>query len=127
MKVARFVLPLILGLSACAAAPEESAQAPPDGRECFNVSMVSGFSDAGEDKVRLRVSSSRQYDLTLRGPQCDDVEWAHAIAVESRPSSWICVGDSPGQGEVRFRDSASRRVVSCYVDSVERVAVEPAG
>lgn len=111
--------PLFL-LAACVGtsdAPTAAAQ----GRECFNVGQVSGFSERDGPVVRVHASVNRSYDLELVGPSCDDVGWAGAIAIDSVPSRWLCVGDRPTQGRVRFRDTASRRVISCQIASVARV------
>ncbi|AQR61651.1 hypothetical protein BZG35_08295 [Brevundimonas sp. LM2] len=96
-----------------------------DARRCFNVSLVSGFSELEGSAVRVS-AGARDYDLALSGPSCDDVAWAQVIAVESRPSGQLCVGDQPGIARVLFRASASRRVVRCAVTSVSEQAAAPA-
>jgi hypothetical protein len=118
------ILPPLFLLAACA------GPAPPDrraeGGDCFNVGQISGFSELEGPAVRVKTSVDRSYDLELSGPSCDDVSWAQAIAIDAAPSRWICVGNIPVQGRVRFRDPASRRVTSCQITRVSR-AVPAAG
>lgn len=103
----------------------QQAQAAPDGRDCFNVSMVQGFSSVGKTTVRLDLGPGPKYDVNIAGAQCDQIDWSQRIALESSTSSWICVGDAIGQGNVYFRDPATRRRLSCYIEDVRRVS-EPA-
>ncbi len=74
--------------------------------------------------MRVSASPSRDYDLTIEGPGCRDITWSHSIALVSKPSPWICVGDKFA-GDIRFRDSASSTVTSCYIKDVHRY-VKPA-
>lgn len=117
-----------LMLAGCAASQaQESQQAergPQFGRDCFNVRMVSGYSSVDRDTIRLDAGPRRSYEVDISGPMCDQVDWTQRIALESNPGSWICVGDAVGQGEIHFRDPATRQRVSCYIDAVRRVAEE---
>ena len=112
------ILPSFFLLSSCAGSvpPDRRAQ----GGDCFNVGQVSGFSELDGPAVRIKASVNRSYDLDLSGPSCDDVSWAQGIAIDAAPSRWMCVGDIPVQGHVRFRDAASRRVTSCQVTRISR-------
>jgi hypothetical protein len=91
-------------------------------RDCFNVSMVTGYEAIDDDTIRLRAGPSRDYELDLSGGRCRDVDWTQRLAIESTPSSFICVGSQPGQGNIHFRDAATQRRVSCYIDEVRRSA-----
>lgn len=118
-------LALVAGLlcSACAASdsPDAGAQARA-GRDCFNVGQINGYTTVDRDTVRVSYGASTRYDIDIQGPQCDMVEWAHRLAIEATPSSWICVGRQVGQGNIYFRDSATRQRVKCYIEDVRRVA-----
>lgn len=110
---------LLFPLAACAGSsgsPDQRAEAG----DCFNVGQVSGFSEQPGSAVRVHTSVNRSYDLELTGPSCDDVGWARSIALDAAPSRWMCVGDQPVQGRVRFRDSGSQSVTSCQVTRVTR-------
>lgn len=114
-----------LALAGCTAnsAPNSGPQSSPTaGRDCFNVSFVQGFSSVGKGTVRLDVGPSQKYDVDISGPQCDQFDWTQRLALESSTSSWICAGDEIGQGNVYFRDPATRRRLSCYIQSVRRVS-----
>jgi hypothetical protein len=127
-----FLSAAILALAACTAAPAPGTQARAGaapgataGKDCFNVSFVHGFSSVGKSTVRLDVGPGQKYDVDISGAQCDQVDWTQRLALESSTSSWICVGDAIGQGNVYFRDPTTRRRLSCYIQNVRRVS-EPA-
>jgi hypothetical protein len=127
MKPAMVAFSFVLLVGACAGADGTDAAgsvAARGDRDCFNVSMVSGYNTVDRDTIRLRAGPSAQYDVDLSGAQCNMIEWSQSLAIESSPSSWICVGSQVGQGEVHFRDTATRRRISCYIEDVRRV--EPA-
>ena len=111
--------------AACAAPQQEARSSPSKGGDCFNVRMVNGYSNVDRDTVRLDAGPSRTYDVDLSGPLCDQLDWAHNIALESTPSSWICTGDHVGQGKIFFRDATTRQRVSCYIEDVRRVPKAP--
>lgn len=114
------VLVTALALTAACAVPD-NAQTDArisQGRDCFNVSMVTGYEALDRDTLRLRAGPSSEYDVDVSGAQCNTLEWSNTVAIESTPSSWLCVGAQPGQGAVRFRDATTRRVVSCYIRDV---------
>jgi hypothetical protein len=120
-----------LALAACTAAPPPAARAEGPashataGRDCFDTNFVQGFSSVGKSVIRLDVGPGQKYDVDIEGSQCDQVDWTQRLALESTPSSWICVGNAIGQGNVYFRDPTTRRRVSCYIQNVRRVS-EPA-
>lgn len=108
--------------AACAAVDQPQSEAPATGnRDCFNVSMVTGYETVDDDTIRLDAGLSSKYEVDLSGGQCRNVDWTQRLAVESTPSSFICTGSQPGQGNIHFRDPATQRRVSCYVEDVRRV------
>lgn len=115
-------LSLALPLAACETSGESGpAVAARAARPCFNVRMLNGFETVDRDTLRVRDGGDR-YDLDLSGPDCDTVEWTQRLAIETSPSStWVCVGDSSGQGVIAFRTPATRRIVECRIDAVRPV------
>jgi hypothetical protein len=111
--------------AACAPTTQNAANAAgPAGRDCFNSNFISGYGTVGEQTVRVSASPSKDYDLDIEGPGCRDITWTTSIAIVSKPSAWICVGDK-FSGDIKFRDTASSRVTSCYIKDVRRY-VKPA-
>lgn len=115
-------LPALLMAAACAADAPNRPPTASDGRDCFNVQFVTGYSSVDRDTVRLDAGPRQRYDVDIRGPLCDQIDWTQRIALESTPSSWICTGRQAGQGEIHFRDPGTRRRTSCYIEAVRRVA-----
>jgi hypothetical protein len=115
------VLAIIAVSAACAALDQPQPEgADRAGRDCFNVGMVTGYETVDTDTIRLDAGPSAKYDVDLSGGQCRDVDWTQRLAIDSTPSSWLCVGSQPGQGNIRFRDPPTRRAVSCYIQAVRR-------
>ena len=112
---------LALAGPACSAPAEDRPRASRSGQDCFNIGRVSGFTNVDKDTIRLDAGPSHRYDVDLSGGLCDQIDWAHRLALESRPSSWICTGNGPGLGNIYFRDSASGQRVWCIIDEVRRV------
>jgi len=117
----RLILSSIVTLSACSSQPQPRT-AQTQARDCFNVAFVQGFSSVAGSTVRLDAGPGSSYDVQTAGPQCDLIDWSQRIALESTSSSWICVGDAIGQGNIYFRDPVSRRRLSCYITGVSRSA-----
>ena len=113
----------LLALAGCTATPPNQPQMGRQAdRDCLNVSFVQGFSAVDRNTVRLDAGPGPKYDVTIAGAQCEQIDWAQRIALESSTSSWICVGDAIGQGNVYFRDPTTRRRLSCYIENVRRVS-----
>jgi hypothetical protein len=91
------------------------------GRDCFDLSFATDYDSEAGNIVRLHVGASAEYDVRVSGGGCNTLDQAQHLALESTSSSWICVGDQVGQGNIRFRDLTSGRRVSCYIESVRRV------
>jgi hypothetical protein len=122
---------IVVAIVAACASPQDStntaANNPPSGRDCFNVQFLTGYETVDRDTLRVRAGPSASYDVDISGAQCTQIDWAHRVAIESTPSSWICVGNQPGQGSIAFRDPTTRRRVECYIDGVRRVDDTPTG
>lgn len=116
-----FVLAALAMTTGCAAVDQPESDASTSSRDCFNVSMVTGYETVDDDTIRLDAGPSTKYEVDLSGGQCRNVDWTQRLAIESTPSSFICVGSQPGQGNIHFRDPATQRRVSCYIDDVRRV------
>lgn len=90
------VVPVVLGailLFGCAS-PEPSvpvASAPEDGRDCFFLSQVSGFTSAGRDKINVSVGPRRAYEFKTFGA-CPDIDNAQAIGFDQNGPGTICRG-----------------------------------
>lgn len=126
MKLQLFAIGVLALAAACAPTAKTAANAAsPAGRDCFNASFLSGFSNVDHDTVRVSAGPSQEYDLDLLGPSCRDIQWTTDIAVVTRPSNWVCVGKNAGLGDVKFRDSATGRTTSCTITEVRRY-VKPA-
>lgn len=105
--------------AACASSDQQSASNRTD---CFNVRAVSSFSTVGRGTVRVSAGPRRNFDLAISGASCSQVNWAQGIAIDARPSSWICASDRLA-GRIAFRDTGTGQRVSCFIDSVTRVEV----
>lgn len=107
------------------AAPEGPSPAAIADRDCFWLRQVSGFNVQDDGGVRLSVGAGDVYIAEIEGPACDQIRWAEALALEARPSSFLCVGDGPGIGEIAFRDSSLNRVTTCWIDTLRRAPETP--
>lgn len=117
----------LVGLAACAAQGEENETAGTDrsGRgDCFNVSAVAGFNAVDDDTVKI-TSGAREFELDIRGPGCNQVQWTENIAIEGRPSPWICTDDGPNQGQIHFSDSVVGQPRTCFIQEVRRIERAP--
>lgn len=116
----------LFALSACAADGEtqQSAAAPDAARDCFNVNSVAGFNAVDGDTVRVTAGASRVYELDVRGPGCNSLDWTETIALEQRPSEWICVGEGVNLGRIHFTDTAGGFARTCFIEEVRRVPAE---
>ena len=88
------VLAATLVLIACASPTGASSASASNDRDCFRSLDVRSYGVVDDHRVRLHVSPSREYILTIP-QQTRDLDWTHAIAVRSM-SSFICVGDPSG-------------------------------
>ncbi len=122
MRIRALTLAAVTALAACAAQDErQSAAAPEASRDCFNINAVSGFNAVDGDTARVSAGASREYELDVRGPGCNQLQWTEDIALESRPSQWICAGAGPGLGQIHFRESAGGQARTCFIEEVRRL------
>lgn len=117
----------VIALAACASDADDTqtAAAPDAAGDCFNVNAVSGFNAVDGDTVRVSAGASRQYELDVRGPGCNSLNWTENIALESRPSEWLCAGDGPNLGRIHFNDSAGNMARTCFIEEIRRVPEAP--
>jgi len=83
----------LLALGACASTPQ-SADNAGSSRDCFRTLDVRSYGVVDEHRVRARVSTTREYYLTIN-QNTRDLDWNHAIAIRSNVS-FICVGNGAG-------------------------------
>lgn len=80
---------LALGATMALSVQPRGAEAAPE-RECFNADTVSGFSAYDDDRVYVRVSRKKVYELEVMGP-CPNVDWTQSLGLESR-TGFVCTG-----------------------------------
>jgi len=81
---------LLVGCAAPEAAPPV-AGAVEDGRDCFFLSQVSGFTDAGRDTINVNVGPRRTYEFKTLG-SCPQLDTSLAIAFDQKGPGTICRG-----------------------------------
>jgi hypothetical protein len=97
------------------------------GRDCFNPGFVTSYTNTSRNIVRLKLEPGDEYDITLLGAQCDQVDWTHRVALDASPSSLICVGNQAGQGDAYFQDPITHQHVACAITNVVYVPPAPRG
>jgi hypothetical protein len=91
-----FLVTALLG-SGCAtpqAAPPSGGEPQSGERDCFNQSMVHGFSLIDDHTVDVSVGANRHYILTTSW-NAHDLNWSEAIELRST-TGWICTGNGLG-------------------------------
>ena len=88
------VLAATLVLIACASPTGASSASASNDRDCFRSLDVRSYGVVDDHRVRLHVSPSREYILTIP-QQTRDLDWTHAIAVRSSTGR-ICTGNGIG-------------------------------
>lgn len=78
-----------VALCACASGPAETAGA--ERRDCFRAIDVDRYGVVDEHHVRVTVSPTRHYILTI-SPDTRDLEWSNAMVLVS-PTNFICTGN----------------------------------
>ena len=63
-------------------------------RDCFRAFDVNNYSVIDDRRVRVTVSSQREYIFTVR-QDTRNLDWTHAIAIRSA-TSFICTGNGLG-------------------------------
>jgi hypothetical protein len=79
-------------LTSCAAQESPTvASASEDGKECFFLSQVSGFTEAGRDRINVNIGPRRTYEFKTFG-SCPQIDTANAIAFDQTGPGTICRG-----------------------------------
>ena len=94
-RSAALLLPLAIipPLSACASQSPGVTSARSSRAQCFLGSQVSGFGNASDTSVDVKVGANRYFRLALLGP-CHDIDWSTTLALRTTGgSSWICQGN----------------------------------
>lgn len=68
--------------------PKASAQSD---RECFFLSEVSGYTNAGRDRINVNISPGRTYEFKTMGP-CPELDTSLAIGFDKKGPGTICRG-----------------------------------
>lgn len=120
----------IFGLAALlvACASDAAVEDKPKGRSCFLSSDVSGWREAKPNHINLRTQRGDYYQAVLY-PTCPNIDFNNQIAIVTRTSEWVCVGDDAelvapkgfGAGPDRCRIDDIRKLTS------EEVAAIPNG
>lgn len=88
------ILAALSAIGACASPAGAPSSSASNDRDCFRSLDVRSYGVIDDHTVRLHVSPSREYALTIP-QQTRDLDWTHAISVRS-VSSFICVGTPSG-------------------------------
>jgi hypothetical protein len=89
---AQLVLACALALSACASPNAENVVAAD--RDCFRPMDVSGFNVADSDRLKVRVSPSREYFLTVQGGT-REMRFDETLGIDAG-HSFVCTGNGLG-------------------------------
>lgn len=100
---------------------DKSASAEPgeDGRDCFFLSQVSGFTDAGNDRINVSVGPKRTYEFKTFG-SCPQLDFAQAIGFDQKGPGTICRGM-----DVDLIVPTSIGPQRCPVSMIRRLPEEP--
>ena len=60
-------------------------------RQCFLANQVDGFTAPTDDRVYVRVSPRRVFELQLLGA-CPNIDWTYRIGLKARGGGFICTG-----------------------------------
>jgi hypothetical protein len=78
-------------LALCACATEATTTAAGEGRDCFRAIDVDRYGIVDDDHIRVTVSPTRHYILTI-SPSTRDFEFSNSMALVS-PTNFICTGN----------------------------------
>ena len=71
-------------------APVDASAAAPE-RDCFFLSQISGYSDAGRDTIHVSVGPSRTYEFKTFGA-CPELKYSEGLAFDKKGPGTICRG-----------------------------------
>jgi len=109
-----------LGLTAALSVQPQGAEAAQE-RECFNADTVSGFSAYDDDRIYVRVSRKKVYELEVMGP-CPNVDWTQSIGLDSR-TGFVCTGMDV---DLVVPQDGFGGAIRCSVRTVRRLSEEEA-
>ncbi len=49
--------------------------------DCFNVNFLTGYESVDSDTIRANAGSRDHYELDISGPQCNQINWTHRVAL----------------------------------------------
>jgi hypothetical protein len=78
-------------LGSCTAGDGDPRSAAASGRQCFFPSQVTGYTDAGRDRIYVHTGPRDIYLFETAG-RCPEIEYSEAIAFDHRGSATICSG-----------------------------------
>lgn len=82
----------VLVLTACANAPERTADSGSPARACFQPVQVSGFNDApGDNRIYVHTGPNETFLFETFG-SCPDLDFAQDIGFDFTPTGSICSG-----------------------------------
>lgn len=88
-----------LACASCAPVEEDAAPIPglSTARQCFFTDQINGYGDAPDgprgNRIRVSTGSNDRWLLETFGP-CPELDWTFQIALETRPGSNLCTGDT---------------------------------
>ena len=103
-----YIAAAALTLTACAAGPAATSAAAD--RDCFRAIDVDGYGVVDEHRIRVSVSPTREYYLTI-SPDTDDLDWTHTMTLVS-PTNFICTGNGWDLELIAGDPPRSHRVVT---------------
>jgi hypothetical protein len=112
-----------LALAACASDPAAQASEA-GGRDCFRNDQISGFNVVGDNAVKVNVSPSRDYLLTVNH-SAHQLETSEHIAIDAPGSGLICTGNGLGVNLRGGDVPGDRWVVTSIVRAPEERATAP--
>jgi hypothetical protein len=109
----------LLGCSAPGPGTPDPARGPAS-NGCFSSSFITDYDTAGKGTIRVRAGVNDRYDIVFSGGRCGQLDWSQRLAIETPATSQLCVGKQLGQGDIIFRDFATRDRVVCHIDEIRR-------
>lgn len=115
----RPVLFALAAASMAACTPTQTADGTAEDRDCFRNADIFGYSVVDDHTIRVD-AGARDY-LLITNWNARDLDWTTRIAIEARPTGWICTGSGVGV-EIIGGDPVRRYPVN----EVRRAPEEPA-
>lgn len=118
---------VLAGAVACVSCAPIEEQAEPAGlstdRQCFFSRQINGYGDAPDgprgDRIYISTGVRERFLLETFG-SCPELDWSHAIALDTRGPSSLCTGDTATlivpRGLDRRPDRCTVRVLGRMID-----------